>query len=103
MNEQTDTGQESRLERLVGRLNHRQVRALELMRADRKRDLYQACTWTEHCITYTAGEKYEYLTKADVADLEARGLIERKWKDRLDLGCWILTPNALLEGCAPCR
>lgn len=72
-------------------MNERQARALELMRApldhakDQRRDLYEGVGDTSrsgsglYWITCTAGESYQPLTKADVDDLLASGVIVERW------------------------
>lgn len=74
------------------KLNDRQQKVIGLMRADPSRDLYQAYNHFDYCVTYTGGEKYEYLNKQDVDHLVAQGLIVPKWPKRLNVQCWILRP-----------
>lgn len=72
-------------------MNERQARALELMRApldhakDQRRDLYEGRGDTQrsgsgrYWITCTAGEQYVPLTRQDIAELLASGLIAEKF------------------------
>lgn len=76
-------------------MNERQKRALELMRdpdCHKRRELYEGASTDnsrlgsgEYWITYKASRGYEPLTKQDVDDLLACGLIKEKWP-----GCYEL-------------
>lgn len=72
------------------KLNARQQRAIDLLRADPRRYLYQTCNYFDYCITDTADEKYEYLVKGDVDVLVGLGLIVPTWPDANDVQCWRL-------------
>ena len=74
-------------------LNGRQRRAIELLQAYSKSELYQTYRLTEYCISYSASGTYAHLSRDDVDGLLQRGLIVPKWPDAPDAQCWVLAPT----------
>lgn len=74
-------------------LNARQRKALDLLKADSRRDIYQTCHFFDYGITYTGDEKYDLLSREDVDGLLATGLLVPKWPNDPKVQCWVLTPN----------
>lgn len=67
-------------------LNRRQARVLGLLKSRPGRDIYeggddQGLGTGLYYVTYSAGETYEPLSRAEVRDLEQRGLIVERWSD----------------------
>ena len=78
-------------------LSAHQVQALQLLRADRRRDLYEgAGRANEGCgmfwITYSADESYAPWTAREVEELAAAGLLVQRWP-----GCFTI-PESRTEG-----
>ena len=68
-------------------MNDRQKAVVAMLRADRRRDLYEGGTpdgkrgTGQYYVTYSAGVKYTPLRNVEVDWLLRSGVIERKWPD----------------------